>query len=190
MENYDIFLFPRSFVLNIYWKIKLISKSASSKPSSMYIAEFNPQCINLPDQQMVNFRQIQWQLPLVSFQSPLNSPSINTENLIIKTKIYSDSFVHHSPEGHILPSSPAIFNHSFQWSRANEDCLRTTFRHQINALMRIDKSSVHCLPLSPLEPSDRLEILRTTHLPPACSGRSQSPYHDNRLCIIYQFNKK
>ena len=174
--NHDLFLFPRSFVLNIHWSIKLISNSASSRSESMYIAQFNPQCINLPDLQLTDFRQIKWQIPLVSFQMPLNSPAINTDNLTITMKVYSDSFIHQSPEGHVSPSYPAIFDHLFQWSRANEDCLRTTFRPQINALMLLDKNQVHCLPLSPLEPSQRLEILRTTHVPPARYGRSQSPY--------------
>ena len=174
--NHDLFLFPRSFVLNIHWSIKLISNSANSRSESIYIAQFNPQSINLPDLQLTDFRQIKWQIPLVSFQMPLNSPALNTVNLTIQMKVYSDSFIHQSPEGHVSPSYPAIFDHLFQWSRANEDCLRTTFRPQINALMLLDKNQVHCLPLSPLEPSQRLDILRTTHVPPARYRRSQSPY--------------
>ena len=174
--NHDLFLFPRNFVLNTQWPIKLISKPASTSSEKMYIAEFNPLSINLPDLQLTDFRQYKWQIPLVSFQMPLNSPSIDTDKLTITMKVYSDSFIHQSPEGHISPSYPAIWDHLFQWSRANEDCLRTTFRPQINALMMLDKNQVHCLPLSPLEPSERLEILRNTHVPPSRYGRSQSPY--------------
>ena len=177
-KYHDVFNFPRNDPINVSWKIEQTKNTVQLKTRCTFVAVFSPDSLNLSEDQLSDFIQHQWRLPLVSYESTLGALEVDCSNLKINMCISASQLSFCNEYNQMSESCAAIFDHCFKAPRADPDVLRTTFRSQRNTLLAFDRNDIHQLPFDPLSPSHRLDLLKTCHAPDdkMHAMRRQTPY--------------
>ena len=177
-KYHDVFNFPRNDPINVSWKIEQTKNTVQLKTQCTFVAVFSPESLKLSENQLSDFVQHQWKVPLVRYESTLGALEVDCSNLKIDMCISASQLSFRNQRSQMSESCAAIFDHCFKDPKADPDVLRTTFRSQRNTLLAFDRTNIHQLPFDPLSPSYRLDLLKTCHAPNdrMHAMRRQTPY--------------
>ena len=178
-QHYDVFNFPRNDPINVSWKIEQTKNTVQLKTQCTFIAVFSPSSLKLSDNQLSDFIQYRWEVPLVRYESTLGALAVDCSNLKIDMCISASQLTFRNEHNQMSENCAAIFDHCFKDPRMEDpDVLRTTFRSQRNTLLVFDRTNIHQLPFDPLTPSHRLDLLKHCHAPNANmhAMRRQTPF--------------
>ena len=177
-QYHDVFNFPRNDPINVSWKIEQTKNTVQMKTLCTFIAVFSPASLNLSEDQLSDFIQYRWEVPLVRYQSTLGALEVDCSNLKINMCISASQLTLRNEHNQTSESCAAIFDHCFKDPRSDPDVLRTTFRSQRNTLLAFDRTNIHQMPFDPLSPSHRRDLLKAWHAPNANmhAMRRQTPY--------------
>ena len=187
-NNYDIFQFPFFKSVPVEWKVKLRTVSDGGTIKHTHYASFNPSRLKLENAQITDCCQIKWDIDLVEYTTSYGINPIFTGDVKIRTIVFGESLsmIHPTPTNPCYESKShaAMFDYCFQPQRSQTGVLHTTFRPQNNTILSLNPTDVQQLPLAPLDPTERLDLLSRLHKPPTDRRRSPprygSQYRDSR----------
>lgn len=185
--NHDIFEFPFLESVPVVWKVKLKTVTDNGAVKHTHYASFNPSRLKLGNAQITDFHQIKWDIDLVEYTTSYGTDPVVTTMVNIRTMIFNESLsmIHPTPHNPFYESRScaAIFDYCFQPQRNQTGVLETTFRPQNNTILALKPTDVQQLPLTPLDPQVRLDLLSALHKPPErrrSPPRHGSQYRDSR----------